>query len=303
MVPRERVVVGSARRSVSAPLALVTGGGGQLAADLVERFAARDWQTVAPTRAELDVTDAAAVEQLVADHRPDVIVNTAAWTDVDGCERDPARAWAVNGGAVATIAEAASRRGSRLVQISTDYVFDGLSVESYAEDAPTGPINVYGETKLAGERAALTVPGALAVRTSWLAGARGHNFVRTMLRVSADGRDLAVVDDQIGCPTVTRDLAQTIVELVADTDAAGVVHATNASVMSWCGLARLVLAAAGRDPDVVRGITTDELDPPRDATRPARSVLANTVLEELGRPMPAVEAGLERLVREILSQG
>lgn len=266
---------------------LVTGAGGMLGRDLLAVLATRDDLTVtAATRADLDVTDAGAVRAAVAGH--DVVLNTAAWTDVDGAERDEAAATAVNGDAVAHLARACAGHGARLMHVSTDYVFAGDADTPYAEDAPTDPVNAYGRSKLAGERAVarfLPETGYL-VRTAWLYGAHGRNFVTTMLGLAATREHLDVVDDQQGQPTWSYALATRLVALadaaLAGRAPAGTYHGTCTGRTTWYGLARAAFTLAGLDPDRVRPTTSDRF--PRPAARPAYSVLGHDRWAEAGLP-------------------
>ncbi|WP_432973307.1 dTDP-4-dehydrorhamnose reductase [Dactylosporangium sp. CA-233914] len=252
---------------------LVTGAGGQLGHDLRAVLTAAGRDVTAATRAELDVTDPAKVRDLVEGH--DVVLNAAAWTDVDGAEADEAGATAVNGTAVAALAAACAAAGARMVHVSTDYVFAGDASEPYTEDAPTAPINAYGRSKLAGERAVLeTLPGTgYVVRTAWLYGAHGGNFVRTMLRLARERDFVEVVDDQVGQPTWSRDLAERLVALADAGAPAGVYHGTASGQTSWHGLAQAVFAAAGHDPARVRRTTSAAYV--RPAKRPSYSVLGH----------------------------
>ncbi|WBB77141.1 dTDP-4-dehydrorhamnose reductase [Micromonospora sp. WMMD1128] len=249
-----------------------------LGRDLVTVLRARpDRSVTAATRADLDVTDARAVRDAVAGH--DVVVNAAAWTDVDGAETRERDATAVNGDAVAHLARACAATAARLVHVSTDYVFGGDATGPYPEDAPTGPVNAYGRSKLAGERAVtrLLPEAGYVVRTAWLYGAHGRNFVTTVLRL-ADERDrIDVVDDQRGQPTWSYRLAERLVALadaaLAGDAAPGVYHSTAAGETTWYGLARAVFTLRGLDPDRVRPTTSDRF--PRPAPRPRYSVLAH----------------------------
>jgi dTDP-4-dehydrorhamnose reductase len=277
---------------------LITGAGGQLGRDLVEVFDAAGDDVVACDRSMLDVADRDLVLQVLGHVRPDAVVHAAAWTDVDGCERDPARALGVNALGTRHVAEGARLAGARVCYVSTDYVFDGTSPRPYTEWDDPNPLSVYGRSKLGGERE--LGPRDTVVRTSWVCGRHGRNFVKTMLRLAAERDELAVVDDQHGCPTFTPDLASMVRRLVV-ARLPGVFHVTNQGATTWFQLARDVLAAAGLDPERVRPISTAELDPPRPAPRPARSVLDNTALRLSGIPLlPDHHEPLERLVKELL---
>jgi dTDP-4-dehydrorhamnose reductase len=250
---------------------LITGAGGMLAADLRAALAGRD--VVALTRAELDITDAEATYDATAG--VDVIVNTAAWTRVDDAEAHEPKAFAVNAIGAANLARGTARHGARLVQLSTDYVFDGAASTPYAEDAPVAPRSAYGRTKLAGEWAvrALLPDRSWVVRTAWLYGAHGPSFVRTMARLAAERETVDVVADQCGQPTWTADLAAQIVALV-DADApSGIYHATSSGATTWHGLAAAVFELLGHDPARVRPTTSDAFV--RPAPRPAWSVLSH----------------------------
>ncbi|WP_194912040.1 dTDP-4-dehydrorhamnose reductase [Catenulispora rubra] len=263
---------------------LVTGAAGMLGADLVALLRADPAATVtALTRAELDVTDAAAVAAAVDGH--DVVVNTAAWTDVDGAETHEAEATAVNGGAVSTLATACAATGARFLTVSTDYVFDGKGEEPYDEYAATDPINAYGRSKLVGEQAVLAVlpETGYIVRTAWLYGAHGANFVRTMLRLAGERETLDVVDDQVGQPTWTGALAGQLIALgQADRAPAGIYHGTASGQTSWFSLARAAFEEAGLDPERVRPTTSDKFV--RPAERPKYSVLGHDRWAEAGLP-------------------
>ena len=200
---------------------LVTGAGGMLGRDLVDLLSRSDDVVTAVTRAELDVTDAAAVASAVPDH--DVVVNAAAWTDVDGAEEHEAEATRVNGLGPQLLAAACAAQGATLVQFSTDYVFDGAGTSPYPEDAPLSPRSAYGRSKAAGEAAvrALLPEASYVVRTAWLYGEHGGNFVRTMVNLEASRDVLDVVHDQIGQPTWTRDVAAATIALVRGAAPAG----------------------------------------------------------------------------------
>ena len=251
--------------------ALILGGGGMLGRAVAALGRRRGVPVLALSHAQADVTDGDRLLYWVDAFRPDLIVNCAAFTRVDDCESEPERAMAVNGAAVAQVAAAAERAGARLIQVSTDYVFDGEAASPYDEAAPTAPLSVYGRSKLAGEQAALAYGRGLVVRTSWLFGPGGPNFVATLVRVMTEGqRKLRVVDDQTGCPTYTPFLAGALWEL-AEAGAAGVVHYRNREPVTWFGFAREL--ARQWDPAVeVEPVTTADF--PRPARRPDYSVLA-----------------------------
>lgn len=250
---------------------LITGASGMLGRDLQAVLGDRD--VTALGRSDLDVTDTAATRDAVAGH--DVVINAAAYTKVDDAESHEDDAYAVNATGAANLASAASLAGARLVQVSTDYVFDGSATSPYAEDEPYAPISAYGRTKAAGERMALEANAGrtFVVRTAWLYGAHGPNFAKTMLKLAESKDTWSVVDDQVGQPTWTGDLARQIVALL-DADApGGVYHGTNGGRVSWYGFARAVLEEAGLDPE--RITPTDSSAFVRPAPRPAYSVLGH----------------------------
>lgn len=270
---------------------LVTGGGGQLGQDLVAAAARADITEVrAPGSAELDITDPGAVSDVVealagGDTRA-VVINAAAYTAVDAAESDGAqRAQAVNAQGPANLARACAAHRAHLVQVSTDYVFAGDGEAPNEVDGPTLPRTVYGRTKLAGERAVLSSEAsAHVVRTAWLYGAHGGNFVRTMARLAGERDTVRVVDDQRGNPTWTHDLADGLIALAlaAERVPPGVLHCVNAGSTTWCGLARAVFAEIGADPERVQPCSTAEF--PRPAPRPANSVLDTATWMAAGLP-------------------
>lgn len=258
---------------------MVTGAHGMLGSDLVATLEGRGAAVRGLGRAELDVTDPVAVAAAV--RGVDVVVNCAAWTAVDDAEADEAGAFALNAVAPALLARAAHVAGARLVQVSTDYVFDGGAAEPYAEDAVLGPRSAYGRTKAAGEWAVRAeCPDHLIVRTAWLYGAHGACFPRTMARLATERDSLQVVADQVGQPTWTVDLAELIVRLVEARAAAGTYHGTAAGQVSWHGFAQLVVQGLGLDPAMVAPTTSAEFV--RPAPRPAYSVLGHQALVAAG---------------------
>jgi dTDP-4-dehydrorhamnose reductase len=246
---------------------LVTGGGGQLAREFALLLGA---EAAAPARAELDVADEASVQRAFVEHRPELVLHTAAWTDVDGAEADPDAARRANEDGSRNVARAARARGAALVGFSTDYVFAGDDPEGYDELSPVAPRTVYGATKLAGERALLAEhPGAYLVRTAWVFSPRGRNFLLTMLRLGAERDELRVVDDQIGCPTATMHLAAATLDLI-ERCAPGTYHLAGGGSTSWHGFASAIMQDAGLAARVVP-IASSELG--RPAPRPAYSIL------------------------------
>jgi dTDP-4-dehydrorhamnose reductase len=257
---------------------LVTGGGGMLARDLKPALANRGFEVVAPNRVQLDITNRAHVDGILATLRPAAVFNCAAFTRVDLCETD-SRAAAVNDEAVGALAAACGKFGSRLIHVSTDFVFDGRRREPYTEEDATNPLSAYGRTKLGGEEKALQAPGALVVRASWLFGNGGPNFVEAMLKQAEEGKtSVRVVADQVGRPTATSDLAEALVRLF-ELGASGVVHFANAGEATWNEFAREIYRLAGFSGVDVVHISSSDLA--RPAVRPAFSVLSTEKFERL----------------------
>lgn len=257
---------------------LLTGAAGMLGQDLQRALDGRP--VTALGRGELDVTDIDAVRQAASGH--DVIINAAAYTKVDDAEEHEDAAHAVNAVGAGNLATVAAENNARLVQVSTDYVFNGHADSPYSEDTPLDPISAYGRTKADGERSAFAAnPGATyVVRTAWLYGAGGPNFAKTMLRLAAGHDTVSVVDDQLGQPTWTADLAAQIVMLLDANAPAGVYHGTNAGQTSWYHFARAVFEEAGLDPNRVK--PTDSSSFVRPAPRPAYSVLGHGTWAKVG---------------------
>jgi dTDP-4-dehydrorhamnose reductase len=250
---------------------LITGASGMLGHDLQHVLA--DRSVTALARGDLDVTKVDAVEAAVAGH--DVVINCAAYTKVDDAESNEAAAFAVNATGAGNLARAAAIHGAKLVQLSTDYVFDGAATTPYAEDAPRHPVSAYGRTKAEGERLALELnPNATyIVRTAWLYGAHGPNFAKTMVRLAASNDTVAVVDDQFGQPTWTMDVARQIVHMLDKGLAPGVYHATSSGQATWFDFAKEIFRHAGLDPLRVTPTTSTAFV--RPAPRPAYSVLGH----------------------------
>jgi dTDP-4-dehydrorhamnose reductase len=294
---------------------LVTGAAGMLGRDLTALLAARNEEFTALARADLDLTDADAVMAAVSSVKPDVVVNCAAWTAVDAAEEHEDKALAVNGHGAGNLAAACAGAGALLVQPSTDYVFDGRASLPYAEDSPTAPAGAYGRTKLAGERAvrAALPEASYIVRTAWLYGAHGKNFVKTMLRLARNGTAPGVVADQHGQPTWTADVATQITALIDKSAPPGIYHATSSGHTTWFGFAEEIFTLhEARDlnqneseyPERVRltprPITT--ADYPTPAKRPAYSVLAHDSWRAAGiEPISDWKDALHRAFPAILA--
>jgi dTDP-4-dehydrorhamnose reductase len=264
-----------------------------LGQDVVAAARRVEHEVVALARTDLDVTDAAAVAEAMAAHRPEAVLNCAAWTDVDGAEEHEDEAAAVNTAGAARVARAASGVGASVVQVSTDYVFDGLKGAPYVESDAPAAVSAYGRTKLAGEREVAGAGRTCAiVRSSWLFGAGGPNFVGTMLGLAAERDEVRVVSDQIGCPTWTGHLAPVLVALAAGR-AQGIFHVAGAGAASWHRLAVEAFRLAGAECRV-EPATTDEFS--RAAPRPAFSVL---VSERRDAPrLPPWQEGLAAYLAE-----
>jgi dTDP-4-dehydrorhamnose reductase len=293
--------------------ALVTGAAGQVGFELARELDGRA-EVVARDRARLDISRADALAEALRELRPDLILNAAAYTAVDRAESEPEAARAANAIAPGVMAQEAKRSGALLVHFSTDYVFDGNKASPYVEDDDPNPLGVYGATKLAGEEA-VRASGCdhLILRTSWVYGARGRNFLLTMLRLGGERSELRVVDDQRGAPTSSRQLACAVRELLvpgsedrpveaADLDrlraASGTYHATAAGETTWFGFAQAIFAGRtrtrGRGFNAPRLIAIPTSEYPTPARRPANSVLSNAKLNAaLGVRLPSWQAGLE----------
>jgi dTDP-4-dehydrorhamnose reductase len=272
---------------------LITGAHGQLGSDLQRVLADDDVRALG--RSDLDVADLRAVADTIAEFRPDVVVNGAAYTAVDSAETDEDTAYRVNAAGAAAVASAVARTGGRLIHVSTDYVFDGESRVPYEVDDPTGPKSVYGRSKLAGEEAIRELlPSAYIVRTAWLYGAVGGNFVKTMARLERERTTVTVVDDQFGAPTWTAQLAAALVALGrSSATSAGIYHCTNSASTSWFGFARAIFEELGADPS--RVLPTSTANFPRPAPRPAYSVLSDRAWRGAGlTPLPHWRSALHQ---------
>jgi len=273
---------------------LVTGASGMLGVDVARELAGDDVR--APSHAEADLAEAGALARALGGFRPELILHCAAYADVDGCELDPARAERDNVTATRNVAAFAAQSGSRLVHVSTDYVFDGTARTPYPVAAPVNPLSVYGRTKLGAEHA-VRASGAefLIVRTAWLVGAHGKNFVEAIRARARQGAALEVVDDQRGTPTFTADLAPALVTL-SRTRHTGVLHVTNQGECTRYEQARAIVELEGLDARVTP-VSSDKY--PRPARRPAYSVLDNSAANAiLGKPLAPWRESLARYLKE-----
>jgi len=276
---------------------LLTGRNGQVGYEL-ERALAPLGEVIALDRARLDLSDPTAIQHVVRDARPEVIVNAAAYTAVDRAESEPALAGAVNAVAPGVFAEEARRCGALLVHYSTDYVFDGEKQTPYVEDDAASPINAYGKTKLEGERA-IQASGcrSLILRTSWVYGPRGHNFLKTVLRLARERSELRMVDDQIGAPTSSAAIALATVEMLGRTGPEGLFHMTASGETSWRGFAEAIVARNHLQVRVV-GITSQ--DYPTPARRPRNSLLDNGKLKSAyGLALGSWQHQLDEVVAQV----
>jgi len=274
---------------------LVVGADGQLGTDMA-RLLAPPAAVTALTFHDLDITDRPSLKQAIESARPEVVVNCAAYTAVDRAETEPDAAYRVNVLGARNVAQAARRVGARVVYFSTDYVFDGTGAEPYDEEAPTGPLSVYGRTKLQGEQATREAnPDHLILRLAWLYGSTGHNFVRTILRLARAKDELRIVDDQIGSPTFTEDVVHQLWTAIED-GCSGTYHCVNTGQASWYAFAARIVHRLGLNVPV---ISIHTVDYPAPARRPAYSVLANRKfeLEELNGMRPWEDALDDCLLR------
>jgi dTDP-4-dehydrorhamnose reductase len=288
---------------MSAMKLLIVGADGQLGTDVV-RLLSPTVEVTARVMDDLDVTDRPILKQAIESSRPDVVVNCAAYTAVDRAETEPDAAYRVNVLGARNVAQAAERIGARVVYFSTDYVFDGAASEPYDEDAPTGPLSVYGRTKLQGEQATREAnPDHLILRLAWLYGSTGHNFVRTALRLSREKDELRIVDDQVGSPTFTEDVVRQLWTAIEDS-CSGTYHCVDAGQVSWHAFATRIVRRLGLSVPVIPIRTADY---PTPAHRPAYSVLVDRKfdLEHLNTMRPWEDALDDCLLRyrEVLSHG
>lgn len=277
---------------------LVTGVNGQLGHDVMKLLANTNHQAFGYDREDMDITDEQSVQKEVDKVQPDVIIHCAAYTAVDKAETDEETAYKVNALGTKYLAEAAKKHNAKMIYVSTDYVFDGSANEPYEVDHPTNPIGAYGKTKLAGENFLKRVLDKhFIVRTAWVFGANGNNFVKTMLRLGKERGEVGVVADQVGTPTYTPDLAKFLIELM-ESDKYGTYHATNSGICSWYEFAVEIFKQAGMENVKVNPLTTDQY--PTPAKRPKYSVLSKAMIEQNGfSPLPDWKDALKRYLMEL----
>jgi dTDP-4-dehydrorhamnose reductase len=284
---------------------LILGGTGMLGRAVTAAARKRGFPALALSHAQADVRDRERLLYWAREFRPELVVNAAAYTKVDLAETEREAAFAVNGAAVDEVAEAAAAAtpgGAVLLQVSTDYVFDGKSSAPYGEDAPTAPLSVYGASKLLGERLALQYGRALVVRTSWLFGPGGPNFVATIVRLVREGKPLRVVDDQLGGPTYTPYLAGALLDLapLVRDGLAGVIHYQNREPVTWYGLACEIARLASGPAAAAAVVPVGTAEFPRPAVRPAFSVLDVRRFEAAaGRRVEPWEMGLSEYMKSL----
>ena len=275
---------------------LITGSNGMLGHDLIEVLKGNH-ELILTTSKTLDITDKEHVLEFISQNNPDVVINSAAYTDVDGCEENQDLAYRVNGEGVENLALACRQTDSTLVHISTDYIFNGKNTRPWFEDDEIGPISVYGKSKLKGEQAILEILDKFfIVRTAWLYGINGKNFPKTMLELAENHSEITVVYDEVGTPTYTPDLAEAISQLI-ETDYYGIYHITNSGSCSWCEFARYIFEISGKDVKVIP-VTASEFA--RPAPRPHYSVLNNRNWVENGfEPLRSYKEAIKEYIELI----
>lgn len=275
---------------------LIAGSNGMLGHDLIN--ALKNHDLILTNSKTLDITDKNHTIDFICDAKPDIVINSAAYTDVDGCEENQDLAYAVNGEGVRNLALACREADCPLVHISTDYIFNGKNDRPWVEDDEIGPISVYGKSKLKGEEAILEILDKyFIVRTAWLYGVNGKNFPRTMLELAESHSEITVVYDEVGTPTYTPDLARGISELI-ETNYYGIYHLTNSGSCSWCEFAKYIFEVAGKDINVVP-VTASEFA--RPAPRPSYSVLENRNWIEKGfKPLRSYKEAIKEYIELII---
>ena len=275
---------------------LITGSSGMLGHDLTEVLKDKH-ELILTTSKTLDITDKNGVIDFIYENNPDIVINSAAYTDVDGCETNQELAYSVNGEGVKNLAIACNEIGCPLVQISTDYVFNGKNERPWVEEDEVDPISVYGKSKLKAEEAILEILDKyFIVRTAWLYGINGKNFPKTMLELAQNHSQITVVYDEVGSPTYTPDLASKIAELI-ESDCYGIYHITNSDSCSWCEFSRYIFEIAGCDVEVIP-VTASEFA--RPAPRPSYSVLENKNLIKNGfKPLRSYKEAIKEYIELI----
>lgn len=282
---------------------LVTGASGQLGSELVRLLGPAAHEVITPGRAELDLLQTERIAAVIERYRPDQVINCAAYTAVDRAETEVDSAFAINRDAAGELAVAAARCGARVLHVSTDFVFDGRQTRPYREDDTAAPLGVYGRSKLAGEQAVMQAcPDAVVLRTAWVYGCNGHNFVKTVLRHALAGKPLRVVADQTGTPTWAQNIAGVLVRLAERSDS-GLFHYTDAGSTSWHGFACAILEQARAAGYSIRTRTVEPIatrDWPTAAARPAYSVLDTTrIAERLSLTIPQWRDSLADMLKEL----
>lgn len=275
---------------------LLLGHKGMLGSDLLLRLGGKH-EIIGLDKEEIDITSKSECDRAINEHSPDIVINAAAYTDVDGCEKAKDECFAVNAAAVKNIAESCREKNVRIIHFSTDYVFDGNGNEPYKEDHPCNPVNVYGASKLAGENYLQNLSvNYIIIRTEWLYGKNGKNFVRTILEKARTTNKLEVVDDQIGSPTYTRDLAHAV-DLLIERNITGIFHITNRGNCSWFQFTRRILQEAGITEVQVLPIKSEKLQ--RQALRPSYSVLSmQKFISATGKTMQPWQLALQDYLQD-----
>lgn len=279
---------------------LITGANGQLGKELVELFSKKNFEVYGCGRDKMDITNQEQVKNIINTIKPSIVIHPAAHTKVDLAESEPEQAFLINTYGTRNVAVAAEEVGAKFVYVSTDYVFDGTGTKPYNEFSPTSPLGVYGKSKLAGEQFVRDFHSKFfIVRTSWVYGRYGENFVKTMLKLGKERQALSVVSDQIGCPTYTLDLANSILELVS-TEKYGVYHVSNSGSCSWFEFAQAIFKEAELEVQVNPCSTSDF---PRSADRPAYSVLEHMAIKlNQFSPLRPWEEGLSAFIKSYIEK-
>ena len=285
---------------------LITGAGGMLGHALSNLLKKRRHESFSPNRAQLDISDHSLLAKTFADHKPTLVLNCAAHTKVDLCEQEKEKADAINGRAVGDLAELCKKNSAALVHVSTDFVFDGSSRRPYLTTDPVNPLSAYGKSKLLGEQLLQKNPPSrwLIVRTAWVYGRHGANFPRTMVTAAQAGKPLTVVNDQIGSPTYTADLAEAILDLL-DTNATGLWNVTNSGQTTWFDFAKAALEEFGVKAEISPISSAEWIQKrPTSAIRPNYSVLDLTALErQIKRPMRPWRTALKDFHQAVTTEG